>query len=494
MIDLTKNLPRTLLILCLATAVALSACLPVDTAPVPESIETIEAQTPEPVVSPTPLPTREKFSPGELVDYTAQTGDTLPALAVRFNTTVNEILEANPIIPKDATTMPPGMPMKIPIYYLPLWGTPFQTIPDGHFPNGPSVVNFDTTGFVASQPGWLKTYTEYAAGANRSAAQIIDYVALNFSVSPRVLLALLEYQTGALTEPVQSGGPYYLGKRGYLHRGLYLQLVWAANILNNGYYGWRTGNLTFFDLLDGRLERPDPWQNSATVALQYYYSLLFKGEEYTRATGPEGFAQAYMNFFGDPWVDPQAHIPGSLVQPQLRLPFEPGKTWAYTGGPHTGWGEGEPFAGIDFAPPSVVGGCVESDEWSVAMADGTVVRTDVGIVVIDLDGDNDERTGWVLFYLHIATEGRVPLGKTVQAGEPIGHPSCEGGRTTGSHVHIARKYNGEWIPADGPLAFNLDGWVAKNGSQPYLGTLVNGSRTVRACECSDAASHVRADK
>ena len=69
---------------------------------------------------PTPFPTRPLYSPGELVDYTAQAGDTLPALASRFNTTVDEILAANTFIPRTATTMPPGMPMKIPIYYLPL--------------------------------------------------------------------------------------------------------------------------------------------------------------------------------------------------------------------------------------------------------------------------------------------------------------------------------------------------------------------------------------
>jgi LasA protease len=74
----------------------------------------------------TPYPTRPAYAPGELVDYVAQTGDTLPALAVRFNTTVNEIREANSFIPDDATTMPPGMPMKIPIYYRTLWGTPFH--------------------------------------------------------------------------------------------------------------------------------------------------------------------------------------------------------------------------------------------------------------------------------------------------------------------------------------------------------------------------------
>ena len=50
-------------------------------------------------VSPTPLPARKNYTPGELVDYTAQTGDSLPALALRFSTTVDEILLVNPQIP-----------------------------------------------------------------------------------------------------------------------------------------------------------------------------------------------------------------------------------------------------------------------------------------------------------------------------------------------------------------------------------------------------------
>jgi len=111
---------------------------------------------PTPVLSsPVPVPTRPIYAPGELVDYIAQTGDTLPALAARFNTSVEEILEANSFIPASATTMPPGMPMKIPIYYMPFWGTPYQIIPDCFFVNGPAMRSFSSSQFVAGQPGWL---------------------------------------------------------------------------------------------------------------------------------------------------------------------------------------------------------------------------------------------------------------------------------------------------------------------------------------------------
>ena len=64
--------------------------------------------------------------------------------------------------------------------------------------------------------------------------------------------------------------------------------------------------------------------------------------------------------------------------------------------------------------------------------------------------------------------------------ENIGHPSCEGGRATGTHVHIARKYNGEWILADGPLAFELSGWRSYAGEKDYQGGMTRGDETVIA--------------
>ena len=287
---------------------------------------------------------------------------------------------------------------------------------------------------------------------------------------------------------------YPLGYESTHHRGVYLQLVWAANQLNNGYYSWRSGRLTTLNLLDGTIEHPDPWQTAASVAFQYYFSLAHDGLSFQHDTGPEGFAQTYRALFGDPWVDVQAHIPGSLQQPGMVLPFEPGKTWAYTGGPHTGWGTGQPWAAIDFAPPSVATGCSNSNEWATAVAGGVVARTDTGVIEIDLDGDGDTRTGWVVFYLHIASRDRLPVGSVVVAGDPIGHPSCEGGTSTGTHIHIARKYNGEWIAAEGALAFNLDGWVAHNGSSPYQGTLTRFSQTVIASVNAAHKSFITAEK
>ena len=475
---------------------SLAACLPQGAGvltPVPPT------QVPTAGPTSTELPKHPKYNPGELVDYVARAGDTLPALAAHFNTTSVEIRTANPQIPVDATTMPPGMPMKIPIYYLPFWGTRFQILPDSQYVNGPSAIGFDTGGFVSSHPGWLKDYRTYAVDANHSGAEIVDIVATNYSISPRFLLAVLEYRTGALSQPVPPSGSYPLGEINYGYTGLYMQLVWAANVLNVGYYGWRSGQLTGLQHSDSTIELPDPWQTAATVAFQYYISRNSSQEVYMRAVGPDGLARTYRNLFGDPWSIDQSEKPYmevSLQQPAMAFPFLDGETWSFTGGPHSGWGVAElqPWAALDFAPPSTVSGCSPSDRPVVAMADGMVVRTQKGVVMEDLNGDGDERTGWVILYLHIDTVGRVSVGRTLKKGDALGYPSCEGGEATGTHVHIARKYNGEWIPADGAIPFNLEGWIAYSGKAAYQGTLRRGNQTVTACDCADAPSHIRAGK
>jgi hypothetical protein len=83
-------------------------------------------------------------------------------------------------------------------------------------------------------------------------------------------------------------------------------------------------------------------------------------------------------------------------------------------------------------------------------------------------------------YLHIADAERVPLGAAVEIDDRIGHPSCERGKSTGTHVHLARKYNGEWFGADGPIPFVMSGWEAEAGIKIYQGSLNKGGQSVVA--------------
>jgi LysM repeat protein len=143
---------RTPIGACLAVVLLTTACAPLgpEVAPPTEApaISTLDG-------GPTPLPTRTLIAPGSLVDYVAQTGDTLPALASHFNTSVDEILAANPAVPASASTLPPGYPMQIPAYNLPLTGTPFKIIPDSELVNGPASVGFDLREEILKRPGFL---------------------------------------------------------------------------------------------------------------------------------------------------------------------------------------------------------------------------------------------------------------------------------------------------------------------------------------------------
>jgi len=457
---------------------------------------TLEISTPEatsqPALDLTPLPTRGPHPPGELVPYSAQSGDTLPAIAAHFNTTVDAILAANPDLPPDTTTLPPGKDLEIPAYYLPLIGTPFQMLPDSEVIYGPTAQDFDFRLELLGHPGFVSAAADYAYRIDRPAWEVIEVISRNYSLNPRLLLALLEYRSSGLTDPFPSEEleTFPLGYTNLRYKGLFRQLLWAAERLNDGYYGWRSGDLREFETADGMLYRPDSWQNAGTVAVQMLLAGLYDAEEFKRAVGPEGFITTYKALWGDPFQLASDHIPGQLVQPSLDLPFAPDRIWDFTGGPHFSWGTSMPWGALDFAPPSERTGCVPSSEWATAPASGLIIRSEEAIIELDLDGDGYAGTGWVLVYFHMAEENLIAEGTLVQTGDLLGHPSCEGGRSTGTHFQLARRYNGEWLPAAGPIPFVLDGWVAEAGDLPYEGTLTKGSKVVPACTCSTQESRI----
>ncbi|MEA3350994.1 MAG: hypothetical protein U9Q82_10260, partial [Chloroflexota bacterium] len=88
-------------------------------------------------------------------------------------------------------------------------------------------------------------------------------------------------------------------------------------------------------------------------------------------------------------------------------------------------------------------------------------------------------------------EDRIDIRERVEVGDYLGHPSCEGGRATGTHVHIARKYNGEWMSADGPIPFVLDDWVVHSGDAPYKGTLTRGDEVITASQYGNFNSRIK---
>ncbi len=464
----------------------------------------LPTRTPRPTqdvsVSPTPDAPRQSALDRTVVEqYTVVRGDTLNEIGERYGVTASALAAANGIALAD--TLFVGQVLQIPLPDQTTFGPSLKLLPDSEFVFGPGTVDFNIDGYIRAQGGYLATYTEeiaavYLDGAmprTLTGSEIVRLVATRYSVSPQLLLAVLEHQSGWVTDPTPDGNTltYPLRRVEVNREGLHRQLSWAANQLNFGYYAWRFGYLVSFVFEGNGLRLIDPGLNAGTVGVHNYFAKVSGVSEWTRDVSPSGFALTYARLFGNPFrfaVEPL--LPTGLTQPELALPFEPGKVWAFTGGPHGAWDGGSAWAALDFAPPALAEGCVASDEWVVASAPGVVVRSEYGAVVIDLDGDGFEGTGWNLFYMHLETRERVPVGTSVTTGDRLGHPSCEGGVSNGTHVHIARKYNGEWLNAAGRLPFVLDGWVAQELPKEYDGYLVRGEVVLEACDCRAAGNEV----
>lgn len=426
--------------------------------------------------------------------YYAQSGDMLAAVASRFGVDASEITSDADLT--KTTLIDPGTLLIIPNRINEPTTPNIQIMPDAEVIFSFSAADFNVAEYLNETNGYLKNFREYLGSTGWvTGPDAIDRLAIENSVNPRLILGLLEYESRWVRgQPIDAlHTDYPMGFNDYHYKGMSVQLVWALNNIAIAYYGWRAGTLTHLTFPDGTTLRIDPRLNAGTVAMQYLFSRVHSQAQWEEIINPNsGFAAMYNQMFGDPWARAEAVnpiFPSALNQPELVLPFEPNTEWSLTGGPHNAWGQINPsiygtsnsvYAAIDFAPSTDHGGCDPTTSWVVASAPGLVVRTGNGVVMVDLDGDGYEQTGWDILYMHIAAKDRVAKGTWVEVNDRIGHASCEGGVSTGTHLHFARKYNGEWVTADGPIPFILSGWRVVAGEKAYEGKMVKGDKVITA--------------
>lgn len=390
----------------------------------------------------------------EASSYTVQSGDTLSQIALRYGTTVETLVALNTLPNPDilevgqVINLPPSSTVR---------GSTELLLPDQLLVRGPRSSAWIVAAFIEQQTGYIRAVSEQIGSdlTYYTASEIVERVSLEFSVDARILLAALEFRAGWLTQPTadesQKAYPLIdtLASDGVDRRGLYRQLAWAANQLNWGFYSWKYYGNSFITFPTGERVSLDESLNAGTVGLQYLASRLSPFEEWETAI--RGIWGTYTRLFGTISVPPSEFTSQmSVVQPSLELPFRSGDTWFYTGGHHGGWGRGSAWGAVDFAPPDERPNgsplCYTSQFPITAVADGVIARSGDGTVILDLDNDGDEATGFTILYLHIASESRLAMGTTVRTGDAIGYASCEGGVSNATHMHIARRYNGEWIP------------------------------------------------
>lgn len=465
---------------------ALVACRapqePSDAAPPPALTKIAVVVTPTAAWTPTPP------SAALLDRYTVRAGDTLGAISARFDVALDELMRLNGITNPNALQI--GQQLKIPVVVT--RGAPGEKLlPDSEVVYSPAYASFDVDAVAQQFNGYLAAYRERVEGELLSGAQIVQLVAERYSVGPRVLLALLEHQGGWVTRAAltQTQIAYPLGTTE--RQGLFFQLSWAANRLNEGYYGKITGRLAAFRLKDRTRVRIAGNANAGTIAIQNFLAQVYGWDAWQTQIGTDGFLATYYQLFGDPQrfaIEPL--IPPDLKQPPLRLPWSDGELWYYTGGPHSGWGDLAAWSAVDFTPSDIAGSgsCLPSRLWAVAAAPGKVIRAERGRVMISLSDDDFQGKGWTLLYLHVATTGRVAGGTRVNVGDRIGRPACEGGESGASHLHLARLYNGQWIGAE-VLPLALSGWTIFPAERAYDGTMRRGAESREACDCRDEAKN-----
>jgi murein DD-endopeptidase MepM/ murein hydrolase activator NlpD len=436
-----------------------------------------------PISSPTPDTPRMLPTPRQAaVEYVVQSGDTLGSIAEAYGISPELVAQANEIALQSVLNI--GQSLLIPAPSLDSAGPAFKIIPDSELVYGPASADFDIAAFIQASGGYLASYQEEVSGDILDGAQVVQRIAEDYSVNPRLLLAVLEYRSKWVSraEPAPGTADFPLGFVQPNRGGLYHQLAWAATELNRGFYLWRANAVGNWVLGDGSVVPINPSINAGTAGVQSLFSILDDQQTWQTDVAPYGLFQAYFFMFGSPFdlaVEPL--VPAHLAQPRMSWPFAHGAQWAFTGGPHPSWDYGSAWGAIDFAP-SDVEGCAVSQEWVTAAADGYIVRAANGAVMQDLDGDGYEQTGWDILYMHMAAEGRIQAGTYAYAGDRIGHPSCEGGIANAAHLHLTRKYNGEWLPADGTLPFVLSGWASSGNGVEYDGFFKRGSKLLEAAE------------
>lgn len=449
----------------------------------PQIPEVIVGGTPRPSPSPyasaMPLPT----PPANIIEtYHVQPGDTLGGISLAFDVSLDELIRLNEL-ESEFAIIHVGQPLRVPLT-VSRTAPEVTLLPDSEVVFSPAYLGFDVEAFVEQHGGYLSRFTSPINGEHLGGAAIISQVARQYSVGPRVLLTVLEHYGGWVTQE-QPWGYQALGAANpYYEQTFLLQVSWVANQLNGGYYGYKRDGQVPTTFTDYSRAIIPAGLNAGTAAVMNF--LAVNGDWDSWQLEADAFMDTYRRLFGDPFsLTFSPLVPEHLTQPALTLPWENGIKFYYTGGPHAAYGSRSAWAAVDFGPPDIKGNCFYSAQSLTAAADGTLIMGEVGELYLDLDGDGSLQTGWVLLYLHTVARDDVSQGQLLAQGTPLGYASCEGGISTSSHLHFARRYNGEWMAADGPIPLVLAGWRFINGSGQYEGTAVRGADTKTACECWD---------
>lgn len=277
---------------------------------------------------------------------------------------------------------------------------------------------------------WLREHAPHL----QDHAEVISHWAGFSGISPRVLLALMQAQSGVLDAAPSAAALERPFGTLVPATGFDAQVRETAQSLRDALYdGADPGTRG-----PVRLSTGNPLQvlaaSNAGVATAGAASIN------------EQFQSTYRTLFGGPrtaTIDRHLATPQAVVPPRdlLEFPYPRNARW-HVGGAHTNSGSGSfPMSSLDMS----VGGWWGSDQsrnWVSASAAGRFVRHSSCMAEVVHAG------GWSTTYYHMSNL-RFATGAEVASNTPIGNPAnnrsqalCNGGMSTGPHEHWSLKSNG----------------------------------------------------
>ncbi|OZG69747.1 metalloendopeptidase [Hahella sp. CCB-MM4] len=307
----------------------------------------------------------------------------------------------------------------------------------------------------------VEAYLQEHAPHLADKAEIITHWAGYSTVSPKVLLTMIEMKTGLLS---QNKAAFMMAPMGDLssESGFSEQVEDIASTLATSYYqsiDQEQSNLSFagegFAAQSLSTELRNDTDGDLDKFQEVYHRLFPETQE----------DHQFQSFDGAPSTGRFAAYSQSLVPPanMFQLPYPVGEYW-YFGGAHTYTGSGSyPLSSLDFNNGGYWGSDT-SNKWAVAAAGGTAIRHSSCFVEVLHEG------GWSTTYYHldnIQFSNRQSVSRNQKLANYANNRSqalCDGGSSTGPHQHFSLKYNGSYYHLDG---VSLSGYQVKTGRNSY---------------------------
>ena len=296
----------------------------------------------------------------------------------------------------------------------------------------------------------------------RSKSEVISHWAGQSTISPKILIALMEQQSGIVTGKRMSSDAM-IRPFGALSRysGFDRQVQDIAGQLDEIVYSQQEVAAS---------AKAQGVAFTAENPLQLLYQKAGESKASASQLGDREFAQSYAGLFNEALGEnPKPSIfsgdfstmavPSSTL---LRLPYATDLSW-YIGGPH-GSGGVKPYSSLDMSN-SGGWGSSQSSNWVRASAAGTFVKDS------SCSGSVVHSGGWSTSYYHLENI-QIQDGATVTQGQRIANPAndidqalCQGGSSTGPHVHWTLRLNGSRNTLDG---VRLSGYrITSQGTSNY---------------------------